>query len=118
MSAFGTKRTFSAEFCCGAQMALWYSLIVQSLSTDVDLRSLAHLDNETDNTDPDLVCAIRARAGRESSHTSWESIMKCTFRFRSTHPTRTIRINPPSENVVDFRNKAALLCSLLLLLLV
>src|SRR5262249_18311319 len=45
-----------------------------------------------------------------------ESIMKCTFRFHSTHPTRAVRINPPSANVVDFRNKAALLWLLLLLL--
>jgi len=42
--------------------------------------------------------------------------MKCTFRFHSTNPTRTIQINPPSANVVDFRNKAALLWLLLLLL--
>ena len=42
--------------------------------------------------------------------------MERTFRFHSTHPTRAIRINPPSGNVVDFRNKAALLWLLLLLL--
>ena len=42
--------------------------------------------------------------------------MERTFRFHSTHPTRAIRINPPSGNVVDFSNKAALLWLLLLLL--
>ena len=42
--------------------------------------------------------------------------MKCTFRFHSTHPTRATRINPLSGNVVDFRNKAALLWLLLLFL--
>ena len=44
--------------------------------------------------------------------------MKCTFRFHSTYPTRTIRINLPSGNAAAFKNKAVLLCSLLLLLLV
>jgi len=42
--------------------------------------------------------------------------MERTFRFHSTHPTRAIGINPPSGNVVHFRNKAALLWLLLLLL--
>jgi hypothetical protein len=43
--------------------------------------------------------------------------MKRTFRFRSTHPARAIRINPHTENAMGFRNKTALLCSLLSILL-
>ena len=43
--------------------------------------------------------------------------MMRTFRFRSNHSTQAIRINPPRGNAMNFSNKAAVLCSLLLLLL-
>jgi hypothetical protein len=43
--------------------------------------------------------------------------MKWTFRFHSTHPTRAVGINPPNRNAAAIRNKAVLLCPLLLLLL-
>ena len=43
--------------------------------------------------------------------------MMRTFRFRSNHSAQAIWINPPRGNAMNFGNKAAVLCSLLLLLL-
>ena len=53
MSASDPKRTFGTEFCCDAQDALVvFSYGPEFIDGNVDLRSLAHLDNRNKNTDP------------------------------------------------------------------